>query len=134
MTEHRRVSDPRIDELLDHQRTHLRDFHGNLKAGEGAKLIEEHKNMLNDITDLKHDSALSVELLAGKIIVDKFTGRETGEREPGIAFRVESLEYQANGGRGMSIRLRDKAQMGLWGGVSAAVVYSAGLIVAALIR
>ena len=134
MNEQRRESDPRIDELLDHQRTHLRDFHGNLKAGEGAKLIEEHKNMLTDISTLKHDSALTVELIAGKIIMDKFTNLPTGEREPGIAFRVESLEHQSNGGRGMSIRLRDKAQMGLWGGVSAAVVYSAGLIIAAWIR
>ncbi len=134
MTERRRDSDPRIDELLDHQRTHLKDFHAKLRPGEAATLVEEHKTMLTDISTLKHDSALTVELIAGKIIVDKFTGRETGEREPGIAFRVESLEYQANGGRGMSIRLRDKAQMGLWGGVSAAVVYSAGLIVAALIR
>lgn len=111
MTERRRESDPRIDELLDHQRMHLKDFHGELEAGEAKELIEEHKNMLVDISELKRNSALTVELIAGKLIVDPFTHQETGEREPGIAYRVESLEHQSNGGGGFSIRAKDKAQL-----------------------
>ena len=119
MTERRRDSDPRIDELLDHQRTHLKDFHAKLRPGEAATLIEEHKTMLTDISTLKHDSALTVELIAGKIILDPFTHQPTGERETGIADRVESLEYNSNGGRGLSIRMRDKVETGLWGGLIA---------------
>ncbi len=128
-TEQRRVSDPRIDELLENQRVHLKDFHAKQQPGEAAVLIEEHKTMLTDIHELKHNSALTVELVAGKLKIDPFTGKETGERSDGISQRIKSLEHSANGGKGLSIRMRDKAQMGLWGGIVAA----AGLIIAAWI-
>lgn len=91
---------------------HVSEFHGNLEAGEGAKLIDEHKNMLTDISTLKQNSTLVVELVAGKEIIDPFTKRPTGDREPGIAHRVEALEYASNGGRGFSVRNRDKLIIG----------------------
>lgn len=90
---------------------HVDEFHGALEAGEGAVLIQEHKDMLGDISELKHNSTLIVELVAGKPVLDKFTNLPTGEREPGIAVRVEALEHSANGGGGFSIKAKDKAQL-----------------------
>ena len=90
---------------------HVEEFHGALEAGEGAILVQEHKNMLNDITQLKRDSSLTVELIAGKVILDPYTDLPTGERESGIAQRVKSLEHTANGGGGFSIKAKDKAQL-----------------------
>jgi hypothetical protein len=113
------------DELADH----VEEYHA-FKASELMKMVIEHKELLTDVSGLKKDTALSVELLAGKQIIDPYTGQPTGERLPGIASRVETLEYDANGGSGIHIRFRDKAQMGLWG-VLGAVVTSLGLILAA---
>jgi hypothetical protein len=116
----------RLDVIDEHHREtdswhahHITDYHANLKAGEAAVLIAKVRSIPESMVD---DIALSVELLAGKEIIDEFTKQPTGQRHPGIAKRVEVLEYAANGGRGLSIRTRDKLLIIVANAVSVAVV------------
>ncbi len=70
----------------------------DIKIGELIVAIEKHG----------HDLDLLVNLVAGKMILDPFTDLPTGKREEGMDNRLTRLEYNANGGTGLSIRGRDK--------------------------
>jgi hypothetical protein len=88
-------------DIVQRQEDHLEHEHIGLSRDQALELVDEHVNMV-------HDVGLTVELIAGKPIKDEWTGKLTGKREPGIAKRVEDLEFNSNGGRGFSIRNRDK--------------------------
>ena len=52
-----------------------------------------------------------VDSIAGKQVVDAFTGEPTGHRNGGMDDRLKKLEFQGNGGGGFSMRAKDKAQI-----------------------
>lgn len=105
----------RFDRLEELRVTHLDQFHTVLPPEETEQLVTEHSHLMSD-------TALLVELVAGKQKTDPFTDLPTGEREPGIAERVELLEHHTNGGRGLSIRTRDKLIIVVANGLIAVIV------------
>ena len=109
MTEQRHNSDPRIDELLDHQRTHLEDFHSNMKAGEGAALITEHKIMFEGFAPMQKDISRILRTVEG--IPDYNARGEVIGSIGGMRKDISELREQANGGGGFPIRVKDKAQL-----------------------
>ena len=128
----RRISDSKFDTIIDRldtlevgqkdiaskQADHVEKDHGNITGPEAKALVAEHKGMI-------HDVGLTVDLIAGKPIIDVYTGVPTGQREPGIADRVKLLEYNSNGGRGFSVRNRDKI---IIAGMSASAILLAEVI------
>lgn len=128
----RRETDTKFDAIIDRldtlevgqeniaatQIAHMENEHV-VTAAEAVELIAEHNSMVPNV-------ALSLDLLAGKPILDMVTGIPTGQREPGIADRVKSLEWNSNGGRGFSVRNRDK--------IIIAGLTTMGLVLAEVIR
>lgn len=90
-----------ISELHARHNRHVADYHANLPPGRAAELVQEHEDMVGDIS-------LLVDLVAGEQIVDPFTHKSTGLRREGLADRVEKIDARTNGGGGVSIRWSDK--------------------------
>lgn len=131
----RRKQDGKLDEIMirldtlerEHQelqmqaKQHLEEYHANLKSGQTKVLINEHRDMVENIDTI-------ATLVAGEKIVDPITHEWHGRREPGMAqrqelmaIRVEKLEHRSNGGGGFSIRNKDKLVIGAIASVPAVV-------------
>lgn len=100
--EHRRKSDPRIDELLTNQKAHLSEYHADLTPAEALQYIEK-------IDEMEVTNARILTILDGEKILNA-SGETT--RVGGMSKDVAEMKRVMNGGK-LSIKTRDKALVGL---------------------
>lgn len=100
--ESRRSSDPKIDQILEYQRNHIADYHGNLEPGEALRYIEK-------VDKLENTNARILTILDGKKVLNA-SGETT--RVGGMSKDVADMKRSMNGGK-LSIKTRDKAIVGL---------------------
>ena len=95
--EHRRESDPRIDELLATQKTHMGDYHANLKPGEALQYVQK-------VDAMEVTNARILTILDGKKTLNA-----SGEvkRVGGMSRDVAEMKTAMNGGK-LSMATRDK--------------------------
>ncbi len=100
--EHRRSSDPRIDELLTNQKTHLSEYHANMKPGDTFRYVAK-------VDEMEVTNARILTILDGEQVLNA-----SGEsrRVGGMSKDVAEMKRVMNGGK-LSIKTRDKALIGL---------------------
>ena len=131
----RRSNDLKLDEVLDridqleeghrslaqHQSKHLDEYHA-FKKDALIEMVAEHNALVEGFPQARDDIEAILYYVAGEKVLDPITHEWFGERKGGMAARITKLEYDANGGRGLSIRNRDKLIIALLSTVGAIIV------------
>ncbi len=124
--EHRRSSDPKIDEILETQRVHMKDYHANLSPGEAAQYVNRVDQMERGFEDLRVTTDRVLVILDGKE-----ESNASGEitRIGGVSkdlavvsTDVAELKVAVNGGK-LSVTRRDKMMFALIAITPSVLVY-----------
>lgn len=108
----RRKSDIKLDEILAAHRSHIADFHANLKPGEALTIVETVRKNHEELKRRGPLFDLLVEEVVGKEVHDPVTGDLIG-REPSLRSIVAELEHRSNGGGGVSVSWGSKIGIGI---------------------
>lgn len=107
----RRANDVKIDELIAKvdaiaawQKMHLVDYHTNLAPKEGAKLIEEHKELMVGFRERGELMERVINVLEGEEVRSPLTDEVVGHNLGTVA-KVDALYRQSQNG-GISARFR----------------------------
>ena len=119
--------------LKEQQEKHIEIYHA-FKADELKEMVVEHAALVKAVPENKLLLERVVEALDGKPEYDlhgKQTGRKGGmvSKQNMIERDVASIKYDANGGRGFSVRTRDKIIIGV-----IAALPSIAILIAAIVR
>ena len=132
----RRSSDPRIDEILENQKTHVADFHA-IDKDEIMRRVKVQDTLVADMALGREDIGRILTVIEGTPEINahgETIGYSGGMRETigAIRISVTELNHRGNGGGGFSIRRKDKWQS-FWIGVTASIITAAGFVLAAWI-
>ncbi len=107
--EPRRSSDPKIDKLLALQKTHMDEYHANLKPGEALQYVNRVDQMERGFEELRITNSRVLVILDGK---EELNASGEIRRVGGISKDVAELKVAMNGGK-LSVKTRDKVLLGV---------------------
>ncbi len=107
--EHRRSSDPKIDEILKTQRVHMKNYHANLSPGEAAQYVNRVNQMERGFEDLRVTTDRVLVILDGE---EELNASGEITRVGGVSKDVAELKVAMNGGK-LSVKMGDKVLVGL---------------------
>jgi len=120
------------DDIGEHMAAHVEQYHA-FTADELRPMVEEHNELTADVPEIKRVVERIICVLEGEPVIDLHgdeIGRDGGMRgkQAQIERDLAGIKHDANGGRGFSIRNKDKLIIGAIASIPAV----ASLVIAAI--